>query len=317
MHGDANDDIVQVKVRLAFVLNVDVRLAARDGGPAVDGERHLRLVPRLHAPLEDTQGAACRKGAIGVLETQHTAARVQPFVDVGVRLELKLLPCVVGDQHTKAGCLLAVDLQRHRPLHLHVLHPAVLVQQHRQLLLHQQVNWLLLLRGHRRRRSGGPPAQRRRVHLHRLALGLQRRQQVVACFLAAPQLHAPRGATLFVGRPRLGCRKAGPAVDVVHPAHAGPHPRPAAHPAAGNAAGDGVGKLRQLALSLHRLALNLCLFDLHRLALHDVLGVVDLALDDHLVQLLFVALHVRVLLHLRSCDVLLEAVGNHLIERKD
>jgi hypothetical protein len=39
---------------------------------------------------------------------------------------------------------------------------------------------------------------------------------------------------------------------------------------------------------------------LHGLALHDVLGVVDLALDDHLVQLLLVALHLAVLLHLQG-----------------
>jgi hypothetical protein len=36
------------------------------------------------------------------------------------------------------------------------------------------------------------------------------------------------------------------------------------------------------------------------LALHDVLGVIDLGLDDHLVQLLFVRLHLTVLLHLHA-----------------
>lgn len=59
--------------------------------------------------------------------------------------------------------------------------------------------------------------------------------------------------------------------------------------------------------SMHRLLFNsgrahLGLVDLHGFALHDVLGVVDLGLDDHLVQLLLVRVHLRVL-HRTACYV--------------
>ena len=62
---------------------------------------------------------------------------------------------------------------------------------------------------------------------------------------------------------------------------------------------------------------DLELVNLHRLALHDILGVVDLALDDHLVQLLLVALHLGERLHLRHGDVLLVPQRDDLVERED
>mmetsp|Transcript_40248 Transcript_40248/g.104177 ORF Transcript_40248/g.104177 Transcript_40248/m.104177 type:complete len:594 (-) Transcript_40248:31-1812(-) len=320
VHGDADEHVVQVELRLALVLDVDERLAARDGGPAVDGERHGRLVAALHAPLEDPERAAGGEGARGVLQPQDAARGVEALVDVGVRLELKLLARRVGHQHAQARRLLAVHLQRHRALHLHVLQPAVLVQQHLQLLLHEQVDRLLLRGGRRGGSTGGGGPPRGGVHLHALALRLQRRQQAVARLLGAAQLHAlagPARPRRRRARPLFQRAKAGADVYVVHGALGRAHPRAAAHAAAADAAADGAGKVAQLALALHRLALDLGLLDLHRLLLHDVLGVVDLALDDHLVQLLLVALHVGVLLHLRRRDVLLEAVADDLVEGKE
>ncbi len=48
------------------------------------------------------------------------------------------------------------------------------------------------------------------------------------------------------------------------------------------------------------------------LALHDILGFIDLRLYDHLVQLLLVRLHLAVGLHLLGCDVLLVTIADHL-----
>lgn len=42
--GDGNNHVLQVKLRKGFVLDVDERFAARDGGPAVDRQRHQALV---------------------------------------------------------------------------------------------------------------------------------------------------------------------------------------------------------------------------------------------------------------------------------
>ena len=41
--GDGDGDVLQVRLQGALVLDVDVGLPARSGGPAVDGQRHLGI----------------------------------------------------------------------------------------------------------------------------------------------------------------------------------------------------------------------------------------------------------------------------------
>ncbi len=47
--GDGHDDVLQVKLGEGLVLDVDEGLGARDGGPAVDGQRHQALLLRLRS----------------------------------------------------------------------------------------------------------------------------------------------------------------------------------------------------------------------------------------------------------------------------
>lgn len=61
---------------------------------------HIRP-PYLVAPLENSQGVASGEWTRWVLESQHTALRVQRLVDIRVRLELETSvgACCDGNPH--------------------------------------------------------------------------------------------------------------------------------------------------------------------------------------------------------------------------
>jgi hypothetical protein len=58
------------------------------------------------------------------------------------------------------------------------------------------------------------------------------------------------------------------------------------------------------------------LLDLICLALHDILCLIDFALNDAFVQPFFMTLHLHILLDLRNGDILFVPQRNHFIERK-
>jgi len=49
--GDGDDHVLQVEARVRLVLDVDVRVAAADARPAVDRQRHARLILGLRAAM--------------------------------------------------------------------------------------------------------------------------------------------------------------------------------------------------------------------------------------------------------------------------
>ena len=295
---------------------------ARDGGPAVDGQRHLALVAGGVTPFEDAEGRARGEGSVGILQAEHALRGVQRLVDVGVGLELEALVGPGGDADADERILLpAPDLEHHRALQLHLLQPAVLLHHAVNLFLDLQRDALHGHRGHPRRGGGTPEG---RLQLHSLALRAKALQKLV--LLSLPAEHQALRGTRARGRGG-GVASAARATAQVHAAHAAVTPGAAravvetvveapadahpAHPAAiVKATADADAAHAAAAVSAAAAApvpIELSLLDLHRLALHHVLRVVDLALDDHLMQLLLVRLHLRESAHLAQRHVLFVA----------
>ena len=146
---DGDDDVVKVHAVGRLVLDGDERFPAGDGRPAVDREGHRPLVAGLVPPLEDAERGAHREGPVGILEAEDALLGVQLLVDVGVGLELEPLVGAGRDADADEGVLLAAaNLEHHRPLHLHPLNPAILLQGDVELLLNLERDAVLGHRGH-------------------------------------------------------------------------------------------------------------------------------------------------------------------------
>ena len=253
--------------------------------------------------------------------------------------------------HPAVGVLVVVHLQQQRALHLQRLQAALLLQSARNLLIHRQHHRLRApRRGAGTRKPGGstrhgrPPGrptptpkgrlgQPCGLSLDGIALGSQGLDE---CAGLGPAGLASQDEALGGGRhPGLVLAEGaaggggwqgggGAAGEGVHAGRA-PGPGAAAHApvavvevgaaadaAAAEAAGPHVAHAPPPGGGPRQLGLHLGLVNLHGLALHDVLRVIDLGLDDHLVQLLLVGLHVRVRPHLRQRHILLVAQRDDL-----
>mmetsp|Transcript_12803 Transcript_12803/g.44505 ORF Transcript_12803/g.44505 Transcript_12803/m.44505 type:complete len:371 (+) Transcript_12803:1817-2929(+) len=329
---------MQVELLRRLILDRHERLPTGDRRPAVDGQRHDALVLGLHAPLEDPEGGARGEWSVGVLEAQDALVGVQRLIDVGVRLELEAPHVASPDRYAHVRVILAGHGQQHGALHLEVVHAAVLPQLAHQLLLDGHANGVLGHSGSRRGRR--PRAWSRPRLVHQLTLSLQRLQEAARLRLA-PQHHALLRASLGLGGvcPARHAPEAAPTAEAaLHHAAAvaASHPvvkAAAAHATTAKAAtaththpGRAVVVDQPTAEALQRVAhpdeaalalLHLVLVDLPRLLLHDVLRVVDLALDDHLVELLLVGLHLDVRADLLQGHIFLVPEADDLVERED
>ena len=340
---------MQVHVVVGFVLDGDEGVAAGDGRPAVDRERHPALVPGLVPPLQNSEGRSHRERAVGILEAEDALLRVQLLVDVGVGLELEPLVGARGDADADERILLAAaNLEHHRPLHLHPFDAAVLLERDVELLLNLEGDAVLGDGGRAPAALGNGAAAR--IHRHRsprhiLALRGERREKFVGAggaTLGAAELEPPRGTSLRLDRllraaaAGTHAHAAGPApaepadpvaelirphaeaIVVVARARSSSHAAARAHAAAAHAGdADAAHAVHASVPPAPRPFVNLGLVNLQRFAFHHVLGVVDLGLDDHLVEFLFVRLHLGECANLRHGDVLLVAEGDDLVEGED
>mmetsp|Transcript_44333 Transcript_44333/g.73872 ORF Transcript_44333/g.73872 Transcript_44333/m.73872 type:complete len:258 (+) Transcript_44333:1032-1805(+) len=218
--------------------------------------------------------------------------------------------------------VLVQHLQSHCTLHFHALQAAVLLQRHDQLFFNSDAyrfgGDLLGDRcGRNVARGGGA------LGVQHLAFGLHCLQE----FVGAARLATKNHALLWRGtdarptvRPAGGNegRRAHPQVVETIGAHAA-HARflierfgsETSHAAGGDRPEAWERALRAIPHLVHLVLINLA-----RLLLHHILGVVNLALDYHLVELLLVGVHLRVCLDLLQGYILLVPEGDDLVERE-
>ena len=117
------------------VVSGDERRVAHLSRPAVDDERHKRLVGRGQPPLEHTDRRADGEGPCRVAEAQALVAGVELLVDVRVGLELKPWVGAHLQRHDRLARVRIGVEKLQDAVHLERLQTAVARHGHRKLLL--------------------------------------------------------------------------------------------------------------------------------------------------------------------------------------